>query len=186
MRTDRTAVVRYGSGVSAVLVIALIGGAWIAPIRKRGNDLRRRLGELNQSFEAARKTMQRVTEMEQATAQARGEMNRLHGDPGKGSALVWLPKMVKEHFKQVGIAVTTIRLNAVQEEPGLPGYTRAYWGISLPLEDGGKSVTAVLLAVTEMEEQNRHLKVLDFAIQPDVDNPLLRTAAFNIKALIRK
>ena len=94
--------------------------------------------------------------------------------------------MVKEHFKQFGIAVTIIRLNAVQEEAELPGYSRVYWGIGLPIENAGENITSLLLAVADIESQNQYLKVLDFSIQPDAVNPLLRTVAFNIEALVRK
>ena len=94
--------------------------------------------------------------------------------------------MVKEHFKHFGIAVDIVRLNTLRLEDGLPGFKRAYWGVSMPMGNDGNNVTGLLLAVAELEEQNRYLKVLDFAIQPDVENPLLRTAAINIEALVQE
>jgi hypothetical protein len=45
--------------------------------------------------------------------------------------------MVKEHFKHFGIAVDIVRLNTLRLEDGLPGFKRAYWGVSMPMGNGG-------------------------------------------------
>ena len=186
MAPNRTTVFRYFFAVGAALVFLCLYNQWIAPLKRSEDDSRRKLLELEQSLEGARKITHRAVEVEQETAYARGELNAFHGDRRKGSALVWLPDMVKEHFKQFGLAVSIIRLNAVQEEAELPGYSRVYWGIGLPVENAGKSISSLLLAVTDIESQHQYLKVLDFSIQPDAVNPLLRTVAFNIETLVRK
>lgn len=186
MAPNRTTVFRYFFAVSAALVFVGIYNQWIAPLKSSEGDLRRNLRELEQSFEGARKTSHRAVEVEHETAYARGELNAFYGDRRKGSALVWLPDLVKEHFTQSGIAVTIVRLNALQDEAELPGYKRAYWGVGLPVESAGKSLSSLLLAVADIEAQNKFLKVLDFTIQPDVTNPLLRTASFNLETLVRK
>jgi hypothetical protein len=186
MQPDRSAIFRGVFAVGTMLAAVLMYCQWIGPLKKRANDSQRRLVELRENLEPARETIQRVRTLEQKTAQARRELQGLKGDHPKGSALVWLPERAKEHFKQFGIAVTVIRLNTVQDEAGLPGYRRAYWGIGLPIENGEKSVNGLLLAVEQLERQNRFVRVIDFAIRPDVENPLLRTAAINIVALVQE
>jgi hypothetical protein len=94
--------------------------------------------------------------------------------------------MVKEHFARFDISVPLVRLNTIQEEPELPGFEHDYWSVALPITAEGRNIAAMLVAVAEFDQQNPFVKVLDFAIRPDPENPGGRVGLLNLTALIRK
>lgn len=158
----------------------------IAPLRQREKEARHSIAALKVQLADARGSVAAVRELETQVSRERGEMNSLLKDLPAGSAMVWMPELVKAHFGSFGIAVEVVRLNTAVEEPGLPGYQRVYWSVALPVGEAARNVTGMLLAVAELEQQNSFLKVLDFSVQPNPENPRLRIGAVNIAALVRR
>jgi hypothetical protein len=77
-------------------------------------------------------------------------------------------------------------MDSVQEEAGLPGCNRGSWSAALPLLESDQKVTGALLAVAELEQRYPFVKVVDFAVQPDLEDPARRVAALKLIALFRK
>lgn len=158
----------------------------IAPLRQREAVALREVAELRQRVDGARETIKETIAQERATGKALGEVDRLRGDVPAGSAMLWLPELVRIHFARSGFAVTVVRLNTVVEEPELPDYSRGYWSVGLPVDEDPKKVTELLLAVAEIEPLNTFVRVLDFAIRADPEDPVRRVGLLNVAALIRK
>lgn len=158
----------------------------IAPLRQREKEARHSIAALKGQLADAREPIGAVRELEARVSRERGELNSLLKDLPAGSAMIWLPELVKGHFGSFGIAVEVVRLNTAVEEPGLPGYQRVYWSVALPIGEAARNVTGLLRAVAELEQQNSFVKVLDFSVQPNPENPGLRMGALNVAALVRK
>ena len=185
-------------GVQSTIVRwALVGGALlgfaclvyrqtIIPCRLRERDLLRQRLEVQEQLKAAHRTLREVKDTEQESAQARAALNRLLGEDGRGSPMVSLPESIRQQFARAGLPLRVIRLNTIQEEPHLRGYQRVYWSVGLPIPEVDRIVTALLSEVVKLEQADRFIKVVDFALQPDAEDPRLRTAAINIMALVRK
>ena len=187
MRGLRSAVVRGVLAGAAVLGIAwLVYSQTIIPLRRREGDFLRRRQEVRDQLDSARRTLREIKDAEQESAQARAALNRLVGEDGRGSLMVTFPESVKQQFARAGLPLRVIRLNTVQEEPRLGGYQRVYWSVGVPIPEADRNVSVLLHEVVKLEEPDRFIKVVDFALQPDVDDPHLRTAAINIMALVRK
>jgi hypothetical protein len=84
----------------------------------------------------------------------------------------------------MGVADAQIRLNTEVPEPGLPGFKRTCWNVNLPPQDGLRSVTAALLAVREIEQRDRFVKILDCSIRSNPREPARPVGAFNVEVLI--
>ena len=178
-------------GGLAACALALVAG-WgyyahsIAPLRLREAEISREVGELRVRVADARKTIAGIQAQENDADRVRSELDRLRDELPAGSAMVWLPALLKGHFARAGIAVPVVRLNTTQDEPELPGYGRGYWSAALPIDGAGRNIRTMLAAVADLEEQQPFLRVLDFAIRPDPENPKGRVGLLNLGTLIRK
>ena len=103
-----------------------------------------------------------------------------------GSAQVWLPEMVRKHFKAAGHEVAIVRLNSLHELPESREFQRGYWSVGLPVDDSGDDVPGLLTAVAQFERQNSYVRVLDFTIAADPENPGKRIAGMNLTTLVPK
>ena len=175
-----------------LLSAAAAGVAWfsyvqsIAPLRQREREARIAITSLHERLEKARAAIQEVRTLESDAQTVRKQMDLLAKDLPAGSAMIWMPELLKQHFAAFGLHASTVRMNTVREEPDLPGFCRGYWSVGLPLTETSGSAMGSLLAVAEFEQQHPLVKVLDFAIRPDPENPDGRIALLNVAALIRK
>ena len=103
-----------------------------------------------------------------------------------GSAQVWLPELVRKHFKAAGHEVAIVRLNSLHEMPESREFQRGYWSVALPVDDTGDNVPGLLTAVAQFERQNSYVRVLDFTIGTDPENPGKRIAGMNLTTLVSK
>ena len=158
----------------------------LAHLEERETDALRGAADLSERLEKAQATIAEIQAKETAAGRVRSELKRLEYAHPEGSASIWLPVLVKEHFARSGIAVRLIRLNSIQDEPDISGYERGVWSVALPVEEAGRNATKLFLAVADIEQQNPFVRVLDFAIRPDPENPGGRVASLNLSALIRK
>jgi hypothetical protein len=161
-------------------------GEFIAPLRQREAETQREIADLSERLADARTTMAGIQAQEKDADRVRSELERLREELPKGAAMVALPEMVKGHFAKSGINVPLIRLNTTQDCPDLPGYAHGYWSVALPIGDAGPKVTAMLLAVAELEQRDPFLRVLEFAIRTDPENPGGRMGSLNLGTVIRK
>ena len=171
--------------------MALLAGwdyqaALVAPLRAKESEDLRDVANLNERIAAAQKTIAEIQAKESGAGRIRGELIRLQDDLPAGSAMVTLPGLVKVHFGRSGIAVGLMRLNTTRDEPGSPGYQRHFWSLALPIDDAGRNITKMLLAVADLDREHPFLKVLDFAIRPDPEHPGGSMASLNVSTLIRK
>ncbi|MEQ1862920.1 MAG: hypothetical protein ABMA13_23610 [Chthoniobacteraceae bacterium] len=167
------------------LAAGCVGYQWsIAPVRQRESEGSRSVSALRQQIDGARKAIGEVHTLEARFSRERHELDTLHGDLPSGPALVWFPERVKEHFARVGSGVVIVRLNTTMDVPDLPDFRRGYWSVGWPIDEAAGNVSGLMLAVAEFEQQNAFVRVLDFAIRPDPENPGGRMAALNVTALI--
>lgn len=178
-------------GGLAVCALALWSGReyhsrFIAPLSQREMETLREAGDLGERVASARKTIAEIRAQEKDADRVRSELKRLQDELPAGAATVELPALVKRHFASVGIAVPLVRLNTTLDEPELPGYAHDYWSVALPIDAAGRNIPSMLLAVADLDQQNAFVRVLDFSIRPDSENPDGRVGLLNLVALIRK
>ncbi len=174
-------VVAVGAGV-----LWWAGGQLIAPYLERERVARSVVAELREKIDAARIAIRDAQNVESAAEAVRWQIERMEQEIPAQSAMVWLPELVKKHFAGFGLSVSIVRMNAVRDEPELPGFSRGYWSVGVPVTEANHNAEGALLAVAEFERQHPFVKVLDFAIRPDPEAPQRRLAVLNVAALIRK
>jgi hypothetical protein len=128
-----------------------------------------------------------MTEAERLDARSLEETNTvaaLNTDLPAGSAQVWLPELVKKHFANAGLDVSIVRLNSIHEIPETRNFHRGYWSVGVPVDESGKNIRGLLTAVAQFERQNAFVRVLDFSIVPDPENPGKRLAGMNVTTLV--
>ena len=76
--------------------------------------------------------------------------------------MVSFPEEIKQHFSGFGISSAVVRLVDGQEEPKLPGYRKVYWSVALPIPETDRNVEGLLLAVAQLEQEDRYINVTDF------------------------
>ena len=177
----------------AVLAASGVAGmAWwacgqlIAPFLEREKADRSVIARLQEHTERARIAIREVQALESGSAAVRAKIAQLDNEIPAESAKVGVPALVKQHFAGFGLSEAIVRMNAVREEAALPGYSRGYWSVALPIPEADRSAAASLLAAAEFEQRHPFVKVVDFAIRPDPENPSRRIALLNVAALIRQ
>ncbi|MGB8166835.1 MAG: hypothetical protein WCF18_05050 [Chthoniobacteraceae bacterium] len=162
------------------------GGQLIAPYLGRAQVTRSAIDELREKIDGARTAIREAQKLDNAAEAMRWQIERMDQEIPAGPGMVWLPELVKQHFAAFGLTVSIVRMNTVREEPEMPGYSRGYWSVGLPILDGNHNAEGSLLAVAEFERLHPFISVLDFAIRADPENPQRRLAVLNVAAFIRK
>lgn len=189
MQPARSTTFRRIAAGGAVLAAAwCFHSQWIAPLRRCELELTQGLAEVRQRIADGKTEIREAVkqEQEQGRMNARMELNSLRGDRPGEPAVVWLPARLKSDIARFGIQGAVVRQNSAVPEPGLHGYERTYWRLTLPPQSGARTMTGVLLAVADIEQADRRLKVLDFSFQCDAAEPHWPAGGFNISALVRK
>jgi hypothetical protein len=159
---------------------------WIAPLQRHEVQARKGLAETRQRIEDARSELQVIRELGLRAARASASLTTLQGESLAEPAVVWLPMRLNHCLGGLGIEKVAIRLNAAVSEPGLAGYKRTYWNLNLPLQDGMRSMSGVLLAVAELEQRKSFVKVLDFDFRSDAAEPHGPVGVCNVEVLVRE
>ena len=126
-----------------------------------------------------------IQKIESDARALRLEMDRLEGEVPGPSVQALLPEELKKHFAALGRSAPTVRMGSVQEAAGLPGYHRGFWSVALPLLETEQSGAGVALAAAELERRQPFVNVLDFAVQPDSEDPARRVAVLKLMTLFR-
>ena len=182
---------------SVILRQIVIGGAalaaaWfvhrhaIVPLKVREVELVHRRAELQEQLGSARKTIGAAKDSDQTVAEARAALSHLVAGKAQVPAMVSFPGEIEQHFSRFGFPSAIVRLATVQPETDLPGFQRVYWSVGLPIPRTDRNVDGLLLAVAGLEQQERFIKVIDFALQPDAVDPSLRTASVSNVVLDQK
>jgi hypothetical protein len=158
----------------------------IAPLKQREAEALRGGAELKSRLDGAQNLIAEVQAEEQNASREPGEMKRLESELPPGSAMFWLPPLVKRHLERAGFADSLVNLSALRDEPRIPGCERSFWSVRLPIDAAGRNVPTLLLAVADLDQQNPFLRVLDFSTRPDPDNRTRRVAAIEVGILSPK
>ena len=171
------------------LILALgsaFDGRFIAPLRQRETETLREVEGFGKRLAEARTTIAAIQAQEDGAERAKSELKRLQDGVPSGAASVAVPALVKESFARFGLEMPLVRLNPTLDEPELPGYGYGHWSVTLPIDETGRNIHSMLLAVSDLDQQNSFVRVLTFHIRPDYDNPGRRVGSLNLGALIRK
>lgn len=181
--------IRHGTFAACCVVLAAI---WMLHARvlpsliERESEALQAVSALNERIGRAQQTIAEIQARERDTVLVRSELQRLQKAFPAGAATAWLPTLAKEHFARFVIAARRIHLNGTQDEPGIPGYERGFWSVTLPVDEAGPIPVNLFLAVAEIEQRNPYVRVLDFAIRPDPEMPGQRLMSLNLTALVPK
>lgn len=161
---------------------------WIVPLRRCELEMAEGLADVRQRLADARIEIREALKQEQehGSVNARMALSSLRGDRPGEPAVVWLPPKLRTDLARFGIEEAVIRQNSAVSEPGLSEYERTYWRLTLPAQGGMRTMTGVLLAVADLDQSDRGLKILDFFFQCDAGAPHWPAGGFNISALVRK
>lgn len=178
-------------GALAACGLALAGGREFhvrstVLLRQQEAEILRDVADLSRRIDGAHKTIEEVRTQQKDAEASRIEWERLQDDHPAGSPMVWVPTLVRDQFARSGTAVLLTRLNTIQDEPNLRGYRRGFWSTALPIDEGGRNIPALLQGVADLEQRNPCVRVLDFTIRPDPENPGGRVALLNLTTLIPK
>ena len=158
----------------------------VVPLQQSERENLSAIADLNERLGMAGETIKDVQAIEQQAARARVALHQLQLEQPAGSAFVWFPERMKQHFPRFGVPVAVTRLGAILDEPELRGFQRIYWAVGLDIEEGNRNVPGLLVAMAELEAEYPFLKVIDFAIRPNPEDPHRRAATVNIAVLVRK
>lgn len=111
---------------------------------------------------------------------------RLNTNLPSGSAQIWLPELIRNHFTAAGLDVAIVRLNSLHDIPEEQEYQRGYWSVGLPIHDSADNIPKLLSAVALFEKQNSFIHVLDLSISADPESPGKRIAGINVTTLVAK
>jgi hypothetical protein len=171
-----------------------LAGVWldfraaIAPVRERERQVRAETASLREQISDVRKTVQEIHGLEIRSASERGELNRSDSEFPAGSPVVWIPGLVKRHFGRFGFAELNTEMKDALDEPEFPEYQRIHWStyVVLPMRDAARQIGALLLAVAELEQTERIVRLVDIAVETDADERGPRTAVITFSTLLRK
>lgn len=159
-------------------------GKTMRPIIAKEHSNQLGLAKLATQLADARKELDGKPELERQTASVRTELLRWSGKVPVGSAKVWFPDWLKEQLTSLGIKESQIRLNSEVPEPGLSGFKRTFWHVSLPEQAGLKNIPKFLLALQELDQRERLMKILDCTLQAGPDGQQSPTGGFNVEAIV--
>jgi hypothetical protein len=171
---------------------AVAGAAWwacglsMAPFVEEEKADRAAITALQERLAGARQTIEEIRALEEEAARARAGLQAFAAGFPAGSAYVWFPAQVKEHFARFGFAGAVARVNTARDEPDLPHFERTYWAVEFPVGNDPAQVRAACLAVAEIEPRDCSVRLLDVAIRPDADDPARRRMVINISTLFPK
>jgi hypothetical protein len=172
-------------GLALVLGWAFHGRV-IAPLKQREAVALRDGSELKARLDGAQNLIAGIQAEEQHAEGERSEMKRLESELPAGSAMFWLPPLVKRHLERSGFADALVSLSAIRDEPRIPGCERSFWSVRLPIDAAGRNVPTLLLAVADLDQQNPFVRVLDFSTRPDPDDRMRRLAVIEVGTLSPK
>jgi hypothetical protein len=159
---------------------------WIAPLDRRISQLAGDIAATQEQIQGARHAIQKIKAQEQANAQSRRQLNASTGDLPGAPVEAWFPPKLRTHLLQFGITEAVIRLNTKAPEPCLSGYERTYWRLGLPAQHGVRTISTVVHAVAEIEEQDPFTRIVDFSVRSDPMEPDAITGGVNLTALVRR
>lgn len=177
-------------GVAAFGVALMMGWEFhiraIVPLRHQETQVLRDVADLKGRIENAQKTIADIRIDEISAGNSAGEMGGRQPGVAQDLTAQSAPRLLKEHFPYFGIAQPDVRLTATNHEPDIPGYERTVWSVRVPIDGNDPNVGSLLRAAADLDPQRSHLRVLDFSLRPDPEDPERRLAAIHVSVLSRK
>jgi hypothetical protein len=158
----------------------------MSPLLYQEQANRHRMAEASLKLKSERAAVHEIRLLEERVAETRTELDRWKHERPADSAMFWFPEQIQKHFRQFGVATPVTRLNTAKEEPGMPRFERSYWAVDVTMGRGSRECTKMLLAVAELEKQNPHTRVIDFAIWEDPEAPSQSRVVINLSTLARR
>jgi hypothetical protein len=171
---------------AALLLIAEDYRKSVAPLRKRQAEALRDVARLGKRIADAQKSIAGIRTRETEVDRIRDGIDKAQAGLPPGSAGDAFPAWVKEHFAHCGITVPAVRLDSVQDEPGVSGYERGLWSVDLPIDEAGRNIASLLGAVADLDQRDSFVRVLEFEIRPDPEKPGARLGSLNLATVLRK
>jgi len=176
--------------VLAIGLVLAAGWGWyrgtVGPLGEQEQEALRDAEDFAGRIENAQRTITEIKANDEEAERVRRELDRLYRELLAGSAMFSMPPLVREHFARFGIPIRLVRMNSTKDEPDIPGHERSFWSVALPIDEGGRNIFKMLLAVADLDQEKPFLRVIDFAIRPDPENPTARMASMNVSVLNRK
>lgn len=174
-----------------LLASLLLGVGWsyersLGSFRRRETNARAEVARLAARVATTRSTIQRARALENEAQEVRRQIARLGQDLPEGPVAKWMPALLTQHLTASGMKTCVIQMGTVRDEPDLPGFLRGTWSVGLPLVEGSNTTAGSLLAMAKFKQRHPFVRVLDFAIRPDPENPRQRIALFNLAVLMRR
>ena len=167
---------------------AIAGAAWllyrggIAPLQTEHLSLRQKHEDLRQKIAATHQELTTLKDSDQKVAEVRARLNAMLSDQA-GDPLVNFPRKMQEYFGQFGYPSCNVRLVTTRQAADLSDYQKIYWSIGIPIPETEPNLQQLLVAVTALEQGDRYIKMTDFAVEADPQNPNLRVASLNLVVL---
>ena len=176
---------QFGMRCLAIASLAIAaGGVFYERGIKRGSA--RETADLHGRIVEAQRLIAEVDTLDIRQHLSASEGIPLSANLPSGSAQVWLPELVKKHFTNAGLDVSIVRLNSLLDIPETRNFQRGYWSVGVAVEENGKNIPDLLTAVAQFERQNTFIKVLDFSVAQDPENPGKRIAGVNLTTLVAR
>lgn len=158
----------------------------IAPLQRQQAEWLLEIDSLRNQVRLAQDELNAIKDQEQAGWQLRRSLDSLHDGIPVDSAVTWFPPRMKSLLGRLGVEQVGIRLNTTEPEPKLVGYERTFWHVSLPQQSSMRKMTDALLVVAQLEQQDRFVKIMDFSLHAEAQEPAWVAGHVNVMAFVRK
>ena len=156
----------------------------IAAPRERVRTLDAELADVSARVGTASRAIAEVRDLERKCSHIRARLaqrGQLTSSP-----LLWFPEQMQSYFSRFGFENVAPRVNTSMEVAGLAGYQRTFWAVTLPLRGAASEVDRVLMAASELEAADPHVRVQTVSISTDAQALGGRCATVNASVLTRQ
>jgi hypothetical protein len=177
---------RKSLGCLLLVVFGVVYYVFITPLRQREAQLRASIAVARGQITESSDKVGAIRELQRKAGKVRDELQSLDRDLPAEPPIVWIPRTVQAHFDRFGFANSNTILKSATDEPGLPGYQRMRWSVSVPTQDVKKQAASLLAAVAALDQSQPVLHVVDMEIPRDADETGKWSAKVHFTMVARK
>lgn len=146
----------------------------------------RKTAERHEELQRTQETLAEIAALELEAEEARAGLDRWDQGRGAGSLRVWFPEWLRSQLRHSGIGEAQIRVTSERAEPGLVGLKRISCHVHVPAQKGAPNVAAVILALRDLDQRERFVRVVDCSFRAGAEAPHWPMGDFNIEAVVRE